>query len=521
MAPPNTLLFHREAWERPKSEKFLKFIEEKKASRRCDFENDRESKTSTTRTVPLIDDATSLDPTISELTLSKLIKPITHQDRKLFMTKLAHKQEDPYRDSTESRQDKNTLGSVNRIDKCSTHTTHTCTTSRDHSPDNDHDRSSRCHLFDSNHRKQSISQRLAKAERYTKFKERHTSKSVKDTTAFDKDTKEQGEKNNTSQQSKISDRLKKAMEKLPQPTGEKETEVMADCTPLSKDSSDNSSEKETHPTQHKSNSALTNNSESSISKKTREISQKDCNAFEEALDTESREPNAFEEASDTESREPIDYMYEEANLDTYSYSSNSFMQEPQFTLEDLSVLEEASDTELLESIFPSEEASLNTYPTNFSLAKKIQVYDKENTEEIEAKLQRFSEIKIDTSHELATAVMETEMRINIESNIAVETLPTARATSETEKRIDIEPTVAFKSRQTRDSQWRLTPALKMLSSILIGADLPAGEGKRRQQPDFPVAPVSSLEIDVSDQNDECSLLTTDMKSHFSMVEELE
>jgi hypothetical protein len=237
MSSPNTLLFHREAGERPKSANFLKFIEGKQASRysrRCNVEKDLESRSEPR--VPIAEDESSLDPSISELALSKLVKPITHQDRKLFTLSLARLQ------NTESRQDK-TLGSVDRNDKCSTHTT----TSRD-LPEEDHDRSSRNQPSDSNNRKQSISQRLAKAERYTAFKERHAPKSVKYTTASDQDTKEQGDnpirKLKPAKTVKISERLKKATEyaefvnetvatyKAKPETGnryKKETEAMADC----------------------------------------------------------------------------------------------------------------------------------------------------------------------------------------------------------------------------------------------------------------------------------------------------
>ena len=150
--------FHRKAGERPKSAKFLKFMEDKMESSRYSRRHDshRKNSTSTGSTkVSFADDEASQDPSISELALTKLVNmSITHEDRKGYLADL---------NKFEVRQDVefSFVDGNNGIDN----------DGRD-----DPERSATIRP-----RKQSISQRLARAERYSKFKDgRQTPKSVDD-----------------------------------------------------------------------------------------------------------------------------------------------------------------------------------------------------------------------------------------------------------------------------------------------------------------------------------------------------
>ncbi len=162
MMPYNSQ-FHRKAGERPKSAKFLKFMEDKMESSRYSRRHDPHRKTSTSTgstKVSFADDEASQDPSISELALTKLVNmPITHEDRKGYLANL---------NQFEVRQDVefSFVDGNNGVDN----------DGRD-----DPERSVMIRP-----RKQSISQRLARAERYSKFKNgRQTPKSVDDEKTLD------------------------------------------------------------------------------------------------------------------------------------------------------------------------------------------------------------------------------------------------------------------------------------------------------------------------------------------------
>lgn len=115
------------------------------------------------------DDESSLDPSITELALSKLVNSqITHQDRKAYTLDLARMQ------NNESRQD-NFFEDLERYEKYS---------SKDYTEEI-RDESSQNRSLGSNNRKLSISQRLARAERYTTFKERKSNSNIKDADSSD------------------------------------------------------------------------------------------------------------------------------------------------------------------------------------------------------------------------------------------------------------------------------------------------------------------------------------------------
>ncbi len=576
MASPSPLCDYREATRRtgrelPKSDKFLKFMQEKRASTRYPKRNglEKDPSESSTNQAVIVDDA-SVDPTECELALRKLADmPITHKDRKIFMTRLAMQKQDSYfgkstlvstirqsvsppsadEDSESAKITKfshhkqEELQSESRQDEILSNQTRNFDTSQMPSQRNQFENCNELSIFvpqNSASQRQSISQRLAKAARYSQFKERHFLQ--EGFNSIDKYNEEQAGSNPIipmarshpsaskqeaalpengklhQPQEKIYKRFEKAKEKSPRPITLNKEAVGSEkpmkakeklSRPISKETKSShtfTSKTYVGPTPTLKESPNKTKQNSINSSKENSSAEKSSNS--ESFHTSNNCQDTSQRTHDDLGRNCGSDSLQSSRSGNFSeeykctYSSDCLGMDEGLTLKDLSLLEETSQDN--DSTFLSPDGkSLNSY--SISLVRKIHLYDALDGEEVEARLGLFSMALTEETSELASEPMEKDPSIDIDPSIESKTF--------------IEERIALENRQpetnenvaehpTRAADWRLTPAIKMLSSVLIGADLPK---KKQIQA---IAPVSSLIIDMSDPGDECSLLT----SHFSKID---
>ena len=485
--------------DRPKSEKFLQFMKEKKASQCFSRRGSLKSSRTTTQSLPIgtkvtfACDESSMDPTISNLALVKLADTISHEDRKAFVAKLAGE--------LESRQDETSTIQNNSESAILEETRSGVQQANSFLSENEY-HVARSYQYSKPFPRLSISQRLMRAARYTEFVERNSFPECRDReesrydnceddmdeSAGDSPVDIDTQINRPTQPLKISERLKKASE-----YAEFATDTIASYKakqqPVYLSTSCGEQDEETTST-----SQINSSSNKGIRVQRQEIMAKEIDEVR-AITADSC--NTYNEEQASPENEgcvlPRNNLKRKETLSTKDSSSldemplSMKMSEPHFSDSD-SILLKTSSAEASRSVSTTEPS----VKVSLALIEKIRIEDGNSVPDIEVKIKdsistaKSNPISLDNSCASETNT-KTEMLVAEKVHIdrGEDPIPHNRA----------DPT------PDRDPKWKLKPTLKMLSVVLLGKDI--------DDDDVKPAPCSSVHVD-SDLIDECSMLTTDI-----------
>ena len=495
--------FYRAGDERPKSEKFLQFMKEKKASQCFSRRGSLKSSRTTTQSltigtkVTFACDESSMDPTIYNLAVVKLADTISHEDRKAFVVKLAGE--------LESRQDETSTIQNNSESAISEETRNGVQQANSFLPENEY-HVARSYQYSKPFPRLSISQRLVRAARYTEFVERNSfpecrdrEESRYDNCEYDMDdlnSESAGDSpvdidtqiNRPTQPLKISERLKKASE-----YAEFATDTIASYKAKQQTVylSTSCGEQEVEMT---STSQISSSSNKGVRVQRQEIM---ANEIDEVWAITADSCNTYNEEQASPENDgfvlPRNNLKKKKTLSTKDSSSldemplSMKMSDPHFSDSD-SILFKKSSAEASRSVSTTEPS----VKVSLALIEKIRIEDGNSVPDIEVKIKdsisaaKSDPISLDNSCASETNT-KTEMLVAEKVHIdrGEDPIPHNRAN----------PT------PDRDPKWKLKPALKMLSVVLLGKDI--------DDDDVKPAPCSSVHVD-SDLIDECSMITTDI-----------
>ena len=563
MASPSSRILHSNG-DRNRREKLLQYVKDKRASIDCSRRRSIErhdagltvetSKTISTRSMTKVSSTSDeigtrsmtkfsctsverpIDPTISALGLSKLVAATSHGDRIAFMAKFSKEKLPPKPEMArnESRQDEASTN-ANRYESVSEET-------RDDDPDhmkdfleNEHHvaRSYQCSDPSAfpNPKSFSISQRLARAARYSKVVRRNNTiandklsngNKVLDTESTSDNQVGLAPKKHKpiftyKAPPKISEKLKKATEYAEfasQTTALHKAKLLSTSRPISNGDLENDIRSTEHKTSSISNQDQGVKREETVSnRKGPIIGKSSSSAFTPLASIDSLLISKESLGEDSCIAEIVDEIFPETE-DFESPRSNRKEKEL-LSSKDLESLLTNEDNISLSMQMPKPNhidvtatienppagTAVSMSPTDpgmedsLSLTEKIIVADGTSAKDIESQIKTF----ISTAKSYAVSLRSKTSKSDTETDVLQ---VTKSRSSRIERGIFSKDTDEnLKSRSSsRESRWQLN--LKMLSSVFLGEDHINDRNVKRSEP----APFDSVYVDHN--NDECSMITT-------------